>query len=132
MGPELLDQSAGRSGGKERRQPVLGRAGQYLFLGRSIKASRRRYNDTGPAVRGSSRSQPLRQVRERGVQSAVVGLSVSKQSPRPLVERADAGFGRYVARVIRDWGAAASPGLGPLCRRKRKYDATPLQGLFEA
>ena len=40
--------------------------------------------------RGSSRSQPLRQVRERGVQSAVVGLSASKQSPRPLVEKADA------------------------------------------
>src|SRR6478672_2373408 len=96
MGPELLDQSAGRSGGKERRQPVLGRAGQYLFLGRSVEARRRRYIDAGSAVRGSSRSQPLRQVRERGVQSTVVGLSVSKQSPRPLVERADAEFGRYV------------------------------------
>src|SRR5215510_5239576 len=99
MGPELLDQSAERSGGKERRQPVLGRAGQYLFLGRSVEARRRRYIDADPAIRGFSRSQPLRQVRERGVQSAVVGLSVCKQSPRPLVERADAGFGRYVARV---------------------------------
>src|SRR6478736_5321445 len=76
MGSELLDQSAGRSGGKERRQPVLGRAGQYLFLGRSVEARRRRYIDAGSAVRGSSRSQPLRQVRERGVQSTVVGLSV--------------------------------------------------------
>ena len=53
-------------------------------------------NDAGPAFRGSSRPRPLRQVRERPVQSAVVGLRVSKRSPRPLVERADAGFGRYV------------------------------------
>jgi methyl acetate hydrolase len=75
---------AGRSGGS------LSWAGQYLFLGRSVEARRRRYNDAGPAFRGSSRPRPLRQVRERRVQSAVVGLSASKQSPRPLVERADA------------------------------------------
>jgi methyl acetate hydrolase len=75
---------AGRSGGS------LSWAGQYLFLGRSVEARCRRYNDAGPAFRGSSRPRPLRQVRERRVQSAVVGLSASKQSPRPLVERADA------------------------------------------
>src|SRR5882757_10919481 len=108
MGPELLDQSARRSGGKERRQPVLGRTGQYLFLGRSVEARRRRYIDADPAVRGSSRSQPLRQVRERGVQSAVVGLSVSKQSPRPLVERRTRIWAICPARV-----KLRSPGVQP-------------------
>ena len=78
------------------KRPITLRQLLTHTAGFTYEARRRRYIDAGPAVRGSSRSRPLRQVRERGVQSAVVGLSVSKQSPRPLVERADAGLGRYV------------------------------------
>ena len=66
-----------QEGGKERRQPVVGRAGQYVFLGRSVEARRRCYPDADPAVRGSSCPWPIRQVRERHVQGAIVGLVVS-------------------------------------------------------
>jgi CubicO group peptidase (beta-lactamase class C family) len=66
-GLSFYDKSAARSGWKKRRQPVLGWAGQYLFLDRSVEARRGRYNDAGPAVRRSSRSRPLCQVRGRRV-----------------------------------------------------------------
>ena len=76
-GLSFLDQSAAGAGGPQRRQPDLGRLGQYLFLGRSVEARSRRDPDADAAVCGSARSEPLRRVRERRVQGPIVGLIAS-------------------------------------------------------